>query len=127
MPQIANDETAALIDRLHDLIKNAEPSLRELAESTHHLSPPERLHHSTLSNILNHRPDRNLYLQQLLVLLKLLRVPLDEFVIGQRPAQVARAFSRLEPSEQRAIAASLADLLENRQGSKGLARKLRSG
>lgn len=53
--------------------------LRQLCRYTAHLPPPERIHHTALSNILLGRPWRRLGLQQLLAILRLLGVQPVEF------------------------------------------------
>lgn len=127
MNQIAEKEIHDIIDRLGALIRSGEDSLRQLCERTMLLDAPERIHHSTLSNILNHRPSRNLYLQQFLMLLKLLDTTPQQFFLGKDTGLLAEAMDRLPKDDRQEVLEFAAAKLEQRRSAARLVRKLREG
>jgi transcriptional regulator with XRE-family HTH domain len=127
MRSLAKKETATVIDRLRSLIESSDYSLRQLCQKTMYLEPPERIHHSTLSNILCHHPSRNLYLQQFLALLKLLKTTPEGFFMAPRwdaALLVVQAWEQLAPADRREILEQLAAKLRNRRSASRLSAKL---
>lgn len=75
MPLSAKKQTVDAVRRLNRYVKDSRRSMREIAQMTMGLDPPERMHHTHLSTILNNKPNRNIYLQQYLCLLNILGLP----------------------------------------------------
>lgn len=118
-------ETLAVLERLRSMIRGSDRSLRGLCAQTAHLPAPERLYHSTLSNDLRGVPRYNLYLQQFLLLLRLLGTsPLAFFAGSEAGGWLAAAYHELGPSDRRRLLAEAAKMLDQ-QGSERLARRLR--
>jgi len=119
MHSITQREMEILLARLARAIDENGYSYRGLADATRTLVPPERIHHSNLSRILNGRPGRNLYVSQLLAILKILRVPLESFFLG-RDALYVQAINRLPAIERESVISDLITRLEQQGGSQHL-------
>lgn len=102
-----------LIRRLKAAIDNSEFSLRGLCEKTQECETPMRIHHSNLSMILNRRADdrHNLYLEQWLIILDTLKIPLEDFLLGKRAGAIAAALNKLSEQEQRALVDHVSNLV----------------
>ena len=112
MAHIAATETAKALDRLARMIERDERSMRRICEETKRLDVPERMHHSTLSNIFHLHDGRNMYLRQFFVLLKILNTtPLAFFAGGTRMAAVVDGLNHLPATDRQEIIQELIDQL----------------
>ncbi len=124
MKHIALKETRELLRRLERDIQASGTSLRQLSERTQDLDIPERLYHSTLSNIFRGRPGKNLYLQQWILLLKLIGSSPSEALVGREGAALAETFNMLPPRGKRALLAAARDQVSGVPGGDRQARQL---
>ena len=126
MTYLANKETKLILNRLNKLIKQSEDSMRIICGKTHSLDVPERIHHSTLSNILNFYEGKNLYLQQFLVLLKLLDSSPEEFFAGinKKNRVILDAISTLDDPEIDIVINQLIKILENKPRTTTIRKRL---
>jgi len=118
MKHMALRETRELLRRLERDIRASGTSLRQLSELTQDLDIPERLYHSTLSNIFRGRPGKNLYLQQWILLLKLIGSSPTEALIGREGAALVKMFNMLSPRGKRALLAAARDQINSDSGGK---------
>lgn len=79
-----------MMRRLQRVIKESGRSLREIAQMTVSLDPPERLHHSHMSLAMNGKQNRMISLRQALVILKVLGVPEIALFVDAEPEHLSK-------------------------------------
>lgn len=101
-------DMAVVLPRLKEWMKASGKSMRAICMETQVLERPERMAHANLSPILNGRPGENLYLQQAMVLTKIIGVPFAALFldtndprVASDAVKVAKAFVKL-PEARRA-------------------------
>lgn len=115
MKHIAAEQYQSVVRKLAVEIKRDERSLRAICAETSALDAPERMRHPKLSVTLRMHDNRNLYLQQFLVLCKLLGinplaflVPTDDMDVARPIAKAAAQLVKVSGAERR----RLLDLIE---------------
>lgn len=106
----AKDDMNVLMPRLKRWLDTRVGSLRSIAKQTEGLQPPEIMAHSNLSRLLTQKPGASIYLQQAVVLMKIMRIhpaalflDTDEPAVANDAIKVANAFIRLKPARRDAI------------------------
>lgn len=109
---IAAEQYQGIIKKLALEVQRDERSLRVLCSETMPLSPPERMHHSQLSPVLRLKLNRNLYVQQFLVLCKLMSINPAAFFVPTDDMDVAREIARASDQLVKVSAGERRRLLE---------------
>lgn len=123
---IAQQDLHALLRRLRGVIADRQISLRELCRQTQRLDPPERVHHSALSDMLAGRPGRRLDMQKFLALLRLLGTSPAQLFLDAAPGDVAEAEAVAQAwlAAPRATRARVRRLLHEQGGGQTQRRRL---
>jgi len=128
MPNLAEKQTHLILNRLNKLIRDCDDSLRGICLKTQSLDIPERIYHSTLSNIFHFEEGKNLYLQQFLVLLKLVDSSPEQFFLGETSTKtktISDAISTLDDKEVDIVINQVINILEKKPRTLTLRKKLR--
>lgn len=91
-PSAARD-TDIVVDRIRRWMKESKISVRKMARDTAELEPPEVMHHSNLSMALKRDENRNLYLQQAMVLANVMYVPYAALFLSDDMSDAKNAYA----------------------------------
>lgn len=108
--KLCKEEYENILASLKHTIIDSDYSMRELCEVTKKYDPPESIHHSNISQILNQKGRNNLYLQQLLVILKILKIPLEDFLFGRKASVFLRKFRSLPDDKRKKVMQYMKDI-----------------
>jgi hypothetical protein len=125
MAQLAQKDMAAILARLKTAITESGLSLRALSQASERLDPPERLHHSNLSEILRGIEGRDLYLQTFLAVCMLISRDPASIMFDEESAALMRSMARLSHAGRMTLLRQCLELLEAENASAALRTRLR--
>lgn len=112
MAKLADRETIAILNKLKHAIEDGGFSLRRVAQASERLDPPERIHHSNLSEIFHRKNHRDLYLQAFLAICKLIGRDPIAVMLDDDAAALARATERLSKNGRTELLRAAQSLLD---------------
>lgn len=86
----AAKQIGPVVSRLKSWIGSSGISLRQICLQTEGLSPPEVMQGPNLGTVLKSRPNKNLYLQQMMVLCNAIDMPAAALFLGVDDPRVAK-------------------------------------